>query len=315
MEPLKALYRTFRSAKLAVTLHLFLAALAVVGTLVPQGREPDAYYEQFPRFWAWLITTTGFGQFSRSAFFLVPAALFFLNTAVCTVDRFARRLRISAPRRFGPDLVHVGILVLVVGGIVTATTRREGLAYMAEGDEVLLTEEYAMTLRSYRFDKYPDGRPRDWVSTVDVTYSAAPVVTAFAIEVNRPLRVGGLRVFQTDFARQARATLLDAAGREKLVRSGQALRQGQQFLILAGVEESGRRAVFEEWEGHTRKGVIRAAVSDKVGDYTLRDVRELDVTGLKVVDDPGFVPVLAALLLIAAGLSLTYIQKMGDRQL
>jgi cytochrome c biogenesis protein len=315
MDLLRALYGAFKSARLAVTLLLLLAALAIVATLIPQGLDAEAYRERLPPFLARLVAATGFGQFFRSALFLVPSALFFINTAVCTVDRFARRLRVSAPRRYGPDLIHIGILVLVVGGIVTAAARREGFAYMAEGDEVLLTEEYAMTLRSYRFDRYPDGRPRDWVSTVDVTRDGAPSVSAFAIEVNRPLRLGGLRVFQTSFAREARATLVDEAGKERLVKSGQALRQGQLFLILAGVEESPPRAVFEEWEGHTRRGLVRAAVSDRIGEYTVRDIRELDVTGLRVVEDPGFVPVLAALLLIAAGLTLTYVQKMGDKQL
>ena len=186
---------------------------------------------------------------------------------------------------------------------------------MAVGDEVQLTEEYALRLSAYRFDRYPDGRPRDWVSTVDVTRGQTPVVSAFAVEVNRPLRVGGLKVFQASFARESRATLVDSTGRERLIKSGQALRQGALFLILAGVEESGSKAVFEEWEGHTRRGVVRAAVSEKIGDYVVGDIRELDVTGLKVVDDPGFLPVLAALVLIAAGLSLTYIQKIGDKQL
>jgi cytochrome c biogenesis protein ResB len=315
MDLIKALYNTFKSVKLAITLLLILTVLAIVATLVPQGLEAAAYQERFPGFWAWLITTTGFGQFSRSALFLIPAALFFLNTAACAVDRFMRRLRVSAPLRFGPDLVHIGILVLVVGGIVTATARQEGFAYMAPGDQVLLTDDVAMTLRTYRFDKYPDGRPRQWVSTVDVTRGGVPVVSEFAIEVNRPLSVGGLKVFQTSFATEARARVVDSAGHESLVKSGEALRQGQKFLILTGIEDSGRKAVFEQWEGHTPKGVTRASVSERVGDYTVREIKQLDVTGLKVVDDPGFAPVLAALLLIAGGLAVTCIQKLKDKQL
>jgi hypothetical protein len=315
MDLLKALYRTLRSVRLAITLALVVAAVALLATLVPQGEEAQVYYDHFPRFWAWLITATGFQRFSRSAVFLAPATLFVANTAVCTVDRFVRRLRISAPRRFGPDLIHIGVLVLVVGGLVTAVTRREGFAYLAVGDDVQLTEEYVMTLQAYRFDKYPDGRPRDWVSTVDIARGGTPIVKGFAIEVNRPLRVGGIEVFQTSFGREARATLADAAGRETPIRAGHALRQGQALLILAGVEDSGRTAIFEQWEGHTRKAVVRAAVSGRIGDYVVRAIQELDVSGLKVVDDPGFGPVLAALVLITVGLALTFVQKARDQQL
>jgi hypothetical protein len=315
MDLLEALYRSFKSVRLAIALALLVAALALLATLVPQGQEAQVYYNHFPRFWAWLIIATGFQRFSRSALFLVPAALFMANTAVCTVDRFVRRLRISAPRRFGPDLIHIGVLVLVVGGLVTAATRREGFAYLAVGDEVQLTEEYEMTLQAYRFDKYPDGRPRDWVSTVDIARDGTPLIRGFAIEVNRPLHIGGLEVFQTSFGREARATLVDAAGSEIPIRAGRGLRLGQALLILAGVEDSGRTAIFEQWEGHARKAVVRAAVSGRVGDYVVREIRELDVTGLKVVDDPGFGPVLAALVLISVGLALTFIQKARDERL
>jgi cytochrome c biogenesis protein ResB len=315
VELIKALYNAFKSVRLAITLIFVLTVLAVVATLIPQGLEVADYYQHFPRFWAWLIISTGFGRFSRSALFLVPAGLFFLNTATCAVDRLSRRVRTAAPLRLGPDLVHIGILVLVVGGIVTATSRQEGFAYMAPGDQVLLTDEYALSLRSYRFDKYPDGRPLRWVSTVDVSRGGTPVVSDFAIEVNRPLSVGRLKVFQTSYAREARATVVDSSGRESMVKSGQALRKGDQFLILKGIEDSDRKAVFEQWEGHTLKGVTRAAASERVGDYTVREIKVLDVTGLKVVDDPGFAAVLAALVLIGVGLALTYIQKIGDKQL
>ncbi len=316
MDLLKTLHRTLTSARLAIALLLSLAATALVATLVPQGLDASEYYVRYPRFWAWLITATGFDAFSKSALFLALAALFFVNTAVCTVDRFSRRLCTRAPKRFGPDLIHVGILVLVAGGIVTAATRRDGFVYMAEGDRVLLTEEYEMALRSFRFDKYADGRPRDWVSTVDVTRNGAPLVSRFAIEVNRPLRLGRLRVFQSGYGRQGRATLVDGAGREQIIRSGQALRQGQVSLILSAIEgPAGRTAVFERWEGHTATGVLRASVSETVGGYTLAAVEERDVTGLTVVDDPGVIPVVVSLILITVGLALTYAQKIGDRQL
>lgn len=307
MKLLRPLHRALKSVKLAIVLLLLLAAVAALATLAPRG--PDVR-----PFWAWLVNATGLGRFPRSALFLAPAAVLFVNTAVCAADRFARRCRAAASPRFGPDLVHLGVLVLIGGAMLTAAARREGLVRMAEGDQAMLAGEYVMTLRSYRFDRYPDGRPRDWVSTVDVSRGEMPAVTGFAIEVNRPLRVGRLQVLQAGFAREARATLVDAAGRQQLIRTGEALRLGQRLLVLAGVEASGLAAVFEEWEGPARRGMVRAAAGEKVGDHLVREIREVDVTALEVVDDPGFVPVLAALALIAAGLSLTAAQKTRDRQ-
>ncbi len=221
-------------------------------------------------------------------------------------------MRAGAPRRFGPDLVHLGVLLLIAGGIITATARQEALFYMAEGDQVVLNREHLMTLRSFRFDRYPDGRPRDWVSTVEVARGHEGAAKPFAIEVNRPLRVGGLKVLQTSYGREARATLADSSGSERLIRSTGALRMGQRALVLAGIEEPGGRAIFEEWEGRTRTRVLRAAVSEKVGEYVVRAISEVDVTGLKVVHDPGFAVVVAAVALVATGLSLAAIQKARD---
>ncbi len=242
---LRSLHRALASAGLAVGLLLLLAAVAVVATVAPRGSA--------------LIAASGLDRFPRSALFLVPAALLFVNAAVCAAGRFARRRRSAAPPRFGPDLVHLGVLLLIAAGILTAAARREGSLTLAEGDRALLAGEYLLTLRSCRLDSYPDGRPRDWVSTVDVSRGGAPVASGFAIEVNRPLRVGRLRVLQAGYGRQARVTAAGAAG--------------------GG-----------------------------------REIREVDVTVLRVVEDPGLLPAKAALALIAVGLTLTAVRKTKDRQ-
>ena len=103
MRLLKALFRFFRSVKLAVALLLVLAGVALLATLAPPGLAPESAERLPPSLWARFVAATGLGEFPNTALFLLPAGLFFLNTAVCTVDRFTRRLRVTAPRRHGPD--------------------------------------------------------------------------------------------------------------------------------------------------------------------------------------------------------------------
>jgi hypothetical protein len=40
-----------------------------------------------------------------------------------------------------------------------------------------------------------------------------------------------------------------------------------------------------------------------------------DVTGLTAVKDPGFIPVVIALIIVAAGLTLTLLQKRKDKDI
>ena len=94
------------------------------------------------------------------------------------------------------------------------------------------------------------------------------------------------------------------------MREGQSFRDGDRLMLFVGVR--GPTAYFEEWEGHTRKATIPVSPDTKIGPYTLGKITTVDMTGLTVTDDPGYSLVLLALILITAGLALTYIQKIGD---
>ena len=75
------------------------------------------------------------------------------------------------------------------------------------------------------------------------------------------------------------------------------------------------RGVFDV---HKDDGTVDTVVLDsgeKIGPYLIEDVFLRDTTGLRVARNSGRGLVLAALIIIVVGLSLTYIQKIGDNQL
>jgi hypothetical protein len=253
--------------------------------------------------------------FFRSVIFLVPCALFAVNLSVCAVDRFARRVRSRAKPRFGPDIVHIGLLVLIVGGLITVLGRRESTVYLGKGDVVELPGGYELHLTDSTFQKYPDGRPQDWISTVTVRRAGIVVLDAFAIEVNHPLAIAGIKVYQTDYGREDLAELSDESGRTFSITSGRGFTVGGSLYLFRGIEGGGSssgRALFEKWEGHALLQEYRAGPGETFAGYAVQRLSSRDVTGLSAVKDPGFLPVLAALILIGAGLSLTFIQKQGD---
>lgn len=288
-----SLYKLLRSVKLALVLIAIITVLSILATLLPK-QLPD---------------------FFRSVIFLAPCALFAVNLSVCAVDRFARRVRSRAKPRYGPDIVHIGLLILIVGGLVTVLGRTEAMVYLGKGDVAELPGGYEVQLTDYTFEKYQDGRPRDWVSTVTVRREGIVVLDAFAIEVNRPLAIAGIKIYQTDYGREDLAELSDETGQTFSITSGKGFTLGRTLYLFRGIEGGGSaagRALFQRWEGHTPKQEYRAGPGETFEGYTVQRLSSRDVTGLNAVKDPGFLPVLGALILIGAGLSLTFIQKQGD---
>ncbi len=309
---MQALYRFFRSVRLAVVLLLILTGLSLLATLVPQGREQAFYFHNYPPLLARLITSLGYATFFKSWLFLVPCVLFFVNLTVCAVDRIARRLQRKARQRYGPDLVHLGLLLLIVGALLSTWGRQEGSFYLGKGDSIDLPMGYRLKLLDYLDKRYEDGRPQDWVSTVEASRGEKVLAASYPIEVNRPLRLRGLKIYQSSFKREDTAELRDPGGQTVPMRDGQYFEWQDGILYFAGIQDG--RAVFERWKGHSLAETLSLSPAEAVGDYTIVGLSSRELTGLKAVKDPGFLPVLVALLVVIAGLALTFIQKSKDKE-
>ena len=110
--PVKAVYRFFKSVRLALVLILVIIALSC---WPPLSRRPGLMRgtsRSIPR------RLCG-DRFSRNGasvpipFFPSAVLLFTINLGTCTIARLVTRARAKARRRYGPDLVHVGLLVLI----------------------------------------------------------------------------------------------------------------------------------------------------------------------------------------------------------
>ena len=317
---MKQILGFFKSVRLAVGLILYIAITSVLATLVPQGKEVAFYYSSYSPILAGLIVTTQFHVFFRSFLFLIPSLLFFINLSVCAADRLIREFKKKAKMRIGVDLVHLGILLLIIGGIVTFAGRREGFRYLGEGDQLNLPGDFLLRLEKYEFQQYPDGRPKDWISVVDVEKNGKVVTDSFPIEVNRPLQVGSLRIYQSSYAQEMRLAVRDAQGNDFILTPGQFIKSEKYAYRYQYAEErragtKDYRVVFEKWEGHNLVGPVELSLSERIGDFELKDIHAKDVTGLQFVIDPGALPIFIALIVIMVGLSITYIRKIGDEKL
>jgi cytochrome c biogenesis protein ResB len=305
--------------RLALVLIIVTIVLSILATLVPQGKEERFYRASYPPVIADLILATRFDTFFGSVLFYIPVGLFTVNLATCAVDRLVKRSRTKAPPRYGPDLVHLGLVLLVAGAIVTTALRKEKMIWMGEGDEVALTREYSVKLQSFQFLKYENGSPKEWISTVSVLRGGAVQTASFPIEVNRPLRLGSLRLYQASYSTEGVAHLKDSSGQAFAVNVGDIFRSGDTLWYFTDVEQpaasgASPAAVFQVYKGHALVSTEKLAPPEKAGGFEITRVFGRRLTGLKAVSDPGMFPVIAALIVVGAGLGLTYVQKLREEK-
>ncbi len=315
-----ALFKFFHSVKLAIVIILIITFTSIISTLIPQNKDVSFYTETYSRIASWLILTTGFNSFFKSFIFIVPSILFFVNLAVCTYDRLIGRLKRKVKKRFGPDILHFGLLILIVGGIITFTGRQEAFVRMAVGEEVNLTGGYSIILEAFDYIKYEDGRPKDWISTVRLEKDGQTIRESFPIEVNNPLKAGNKKVYQSSYSVKNVLFISDPEGSIYQLMPGQIIpvgEDGMRFMdVIADPSGSGNFiGIFDRWVGHEAKERMTLSVSDKIDIYTITGMDSQMTTGLQIVSDPGYYTVLIGLILLTIGLFLTYYQKLGDDKL
>ncbi|MBM3293233.1 MAG: cytochrome c biogenesis protein ResB [Candidatus Aminicenantes bacterium] len=100
---------------------------------------------------------------------------------------------------FGPDVVHLGLLVLLAGGIVSGLGGFKTQIVLREGETAPVPKAaFEIRLDKFTTEYYPDGSVKDWTSAVTVLEDNAPLRTA-DIEVNHPLSHGGFNFYQMSY--------------------------------------------------------------------------------------------------------------------
>ena len=100
---------------------------------------------------------------------------------------------------FGSDIVHLGLLIILIGGIISGFGGTRRMLTISEG-QTLAVEEAGISLRldSFITDYYPNGAVKDWKSTLAVIENGQQIRTK-TIEVNHPLSYKGFMFYQSSY--------------------------------------------------------------------------------------------------------------------
>jgi cytochrome c biogenesis protein len=131
-KPKSWLWGTLTSIRLTVSLLLILAAVAVIGTVLPQNQPPAQYFSRFGAVWGELLWRGGFTRVYFSPWFLGPIVLLAMNILACVVHGLPQAVK----RAFKPLTAETALTLPQRGRItwpagvdphslVAATLRRE----------------------------------------------------------------------------------------------------------------------------------------------------------------------------------------------
>ena len=110
---------------------------------------------------------------------------------------------------FGSDIVHLGLLVILIGGIISGFGGFRTNIILTEGETVpVQNTDLKLQLDKFETEYYPDGRVKDWKSTLTVIENESPRITK-TIEVNHPLTYKGHVFYQSDVGWNWRNPILE----------------------------------------------------------------------------------------------------------
>jgi len=256
---MKSFIKLFSSVKLTVFLLIVIILATVVGTLIPQGRSPEAYSEKYGN-WAPVLMNLGITHVYRSSWYLSLLVLFSINIITCSLARIKNKFLkafkprfstqekkfthlslkktfespLSVPQAkeslktilnskgykvrekseqgnvyilsrkrslgiFGSDMVHLGILVVVIGGFLSgAAGYRENLALRVKETKPVPKADFSLKLNRFETLYHTDGSVKDWKSTLAIVKNDQRLLTK-TIEVNHPLSYQGYVFYQSGY--------------------------------------------------------------------------------------------------------------------
>jgi cytochrome c biogenesis protein len=228
---------------------------------------------------------------------------------------------------FGSIAAHLGLVVVLVGAVVSANTGFKDTQFAAPvGTRVEVGHGTGLTVEALSFSDtyYDNGSPKDYASTI-VLYRGATQVARRTIRVNQPLSYGGVSFYQSFFGTAAGIKVTDPTG--KVVSDtavplswrtqdgkhtlGQLTVPGTDLKVYVVAPASGEvdpsiqagQVQLEVYRNGSEAAVATQVISQgtpaQIAGLTFTFVRERQFTGLIVARDPGqWLVWIGALLLI-----------------
>ncbi len=205
----------FLSVKTTIFLLTAIALIAIIGTLIPQQKEPSQYITQYGPILYRLFDLLGFFNLYASWYFRLLLVLLFFNLIICSIKRLPRvtaRGRLTRREwlgRLGPHITHLSLVVILIGSLIGNIWGFKGFVNIPQGDQTASIflrgsgeeKDLGFTVRCEMFEKtYYSGSeiPSEYLSDLVILEDGKEVVKK-RIQVNDPLRYKGINFYQSSY--------------------------------------------------------------------------------------------------------------------
>lgn len=246
---------------------------------------------------------------------------------------------------FGADMVHLGLLIILAGGIISGLSGFRDNLNISEGQTIQVPKaSFKLRLDKFETEYYPNGSVRDWKSTLSVIENENAVLTK-DIEVNHPLSHKGFVFYQSSYGWNWENTILEIWVKKKTdssflskteMRIGQRIKlqeenieiSAQHFvpdfiinekneIITRSLEPNNPAAFIEGWQEGEKifSGWIFAKFpdfsrihSEKENDlnFELKNYRGNQYSGIQMAKDPGVNLIWLGCTLLMIGLFIAF---------
>ncbi|HQA07312.1 MAG TPA: cytochrome c biogenesis protein ResB [Syntrophomonadaceae bacterium] len=171
------------------------------------------------------------GSFYQIPVFKLLLLLLLINMILCTFNRIKLTYRVLL-KRFGSRVwfrqlgiltLHLGIVLVLVGGLIYATSGQNERIHLLAGDQVDISQvldikhPFTLQLDEFRIEFNEDGSPSQYISEVTILEKGR-IMDQVEISVNYPLSYQGVKAYQTSYGYLVQAAYLDENGAEKAER-------------------------------------------------------------------------------------------------
>lgn len=188
--------RYFRSIHFGTILIIMFIIIFIIGSIIPQNQTKDLYLDLYPDYISNIILFLGFNDIYRSFIFVFVSILFILNITYCSVYRMIKNFRLKK-LYFGPDIIHIGLLVIIIGGLVSSITRLEDYIVAIEGDSIKISDEITIIVDDIEKRTYSNGSPKSYQTNLSASINGE--ISKKSIKVNSPLKISGLTIYQNNY--------------------------------------------------------------------------------------------------------------------
>lgn len=116
---------------------------------------------------------------------------------------------------FGADFVHLGLLVIIAGGIISGMTGTSNYMEFYEGQTLpVINANFQIRLDNFETEYHENGSVKDWKSTVTVIENEEEKLS-YIIEVNHPLSYNGYMFYQSSYGYDWQNTTVEIWAKKK----------------------------------------------------------------------------------------------------